>query len=101
MIILVTREELKDLTDSMKDEIPFSDLFKFLPFATSAPSGYNFQHIRNEGIYDVETEKRTVEQGDTLCGRKSARYTGNSTTPCPGCLAIGRGLAVRRALEGR
>ena len=100
MIILVTREELKEMTDDLKDDIAFSDLFKHLPFATSAPSGYNFQHIRNEGIYDVETEKRTVKQGDTLCGRKNARYTGDSTEPCPGCLAIGRGLAVRRALEG-
>ena len=95
---IITREEFRDeLIEELKSQIPFEAICKFLPFQTRIVSGHNYNHIQSQSIFRMVTEKREIEDGDTLCGRRGLpEYVGGvNDENCPGCLAIGRGLAVR------
>ncbi len=96
-----TKEVFIDsLVSRLKDEVLFEELYRYLPFAVSLKQGSTHEHIVNESVYPVQTEVRTVYQGESLCGRRRAfldhKYAQRKHyTACPGCLAIGRGIAVR------
>ena len=92
----VTREEfLETFVDEAKDRLSFDIVHKYLPFPTRPMSGINHNHIVNDGVYPVQTERRTVRDGETLCGKHDKLWAGLRPEDCPGCLAIARGLAVR------
>lgn len=95
----VTREEfLETLVDEAKERITFARIHKYLPFAIRIMEGSTKKHIVNDSVYAVQTEKRNVADGEPLCGRVGDLYIPHgysSHIPCPGCLAIARGLAVR------
>lgn len=94
----VTREEFLDtLVDEAKERISFDIIQKYLPFAIVKRAGNTYNHIVNDSVYPIQTEKRTVREGETLCGRRGYLYAGDEPTydACPGCLAIARGIAVR------
>jgi len=87
-----------DAKQEVKDEIPFEGISRLLPFPTEIIAGYNHNHIRSLYAFDIVTEKRTISEGDTLCGRGSSEYFRSADSNCPGCLAIGKGLALRDIL---
>ena len=76
---------------------PLGSLGRLLPFQTRVIGGDNFNHIQSLSAFDIDTERRVIEEGDTLCGRKSSAYHvgGVNDRDCPGCTAIGQGLATR------
>jgi hypothetical protein len=84
-------------TREIKDAIEDDDVQAFLKFHTTLGRGENFIHIVNDSFYKIETERHTIGRGDTLCAKRN--YTcsvgPSNTVTCPGCLAIGKGLAVR------
>jgi hypothetical protein len=92
------REVLTETKQGVKDEIPFEGIARLLPFPTEIVGGYNHNHIRSLYAFDIEIEKRTITEGETLCGRKSSEYFGSADTNCPGCENIGKGLALRDIL---
>jgi len=49
----------------------------------------------NKGANAIKTDKYVVWEGDTLCRRAGRLYDDVIGPECPGCLAIGAGLAVR------
>ncbi len=85
-------------TREIHDRIADEDLRDFLKFRTGLAAGDNYIHIVNLSAYEVETERHTIMNGDTLC-RKSGRTARVNElltdASCPGCLAIGKGIAVR------
>ena len=98
--IEAANEVLTETKQGVKDEIPFEDIARLLPFPTEIVAGYNHNHIRSLYAFDIETEKRTISEGETLCGRKSPEYfkSCEEDTNCPGCENIGKGLALRDIL---
>jgi hypothetical protein len=96
--IKAANDVLVEAKQEVKDEIPFEGISRLLPFPTETVAGYNHNHIRSLYAFDVETEKRTIREGDTLCGRKSSVYFKSADTNCAGCEAIGKGLALRDIL---
>jgi hypothetical protein len=93
----VTREEFLDtLVDVAKERLIFDVVHKYLPFPTRKAAGHTHNHIVNDGVYPVQTEKRTIRDGETLCGRFGSLLVNETMdSDCPGCFAIARGLAVR------
>ncbi len=94
----VTRRALvSTLIESVVALVPLGSLGRLLPFQTRVIGGYTFNHIQSLSAFDIETERRVIEEGDTLCGRKSSAYHvgGVNDRDCPGCTAIGQGLATR------
>jgi len=73
----------------------FEKVQRLLPFHTDLKSGNNFVHIVNKGANAIKTDKYVVWEGDTLCRRTGRLYDDVIGLECPGCLAIGAGLAVR------
>ena len=98
--IEAANEVLTETKQGVKDEIPFEGIARLLPFPTEIVGGYNHNHIRSLYAFDIETEKRTISEGETLCGRKSPEYfkSCEEDTNCPGCENIGKGLALRDIL---
>ena len=98
--IEAANEVLTETKQEVKDEIPFEGISRLLPFPTEIVGGYNHNHIRSLYAFDIETEKRTISEGETLCGRKSPEYfkSCEEDTNCPGCENIGKGLALRDIL---
>jgi hypothetical protein len=96
-----TREEFREeLIETIKEGISFDEIGKFLPFQTRIIAGSNYDHIQSQSVWAQKTETRTILDGDTLCGRRSFAYSAADRLgePCPGCEAIGKGLAVRDLL---
>jgi len=91
------RNVLPTLLKMVCASLPFDRLSAYLPFQTRIVAGFNFNHIQSLSGFDIETERRVIEEGDTLCGRKSCirflRYSHEEN--CPGCEAIARGLVAR------
>ena len=73
--------------------IPLKSISRLLPFPTQIVAGFNHNHIMSRYAYDINTETRTISEGDTLCGRKSSKFFLEANTNCPGCSAIGENLA--------
>ena len=96
--IEAANEVLTETKQEVKDEIPFEGISRLLPFPTEIVGGCNHNHIRSLYAFDIETEKRTIIEGETLCGRKSSVYFKSADTNCAGCEAIGKGLALRDIL---
>ncbi len=97
--IEAANEVLTETMQGVKDEIPFEGISRLLPFPTEIVGGYNHNHIRSLYAFDIETEKRTIIEGETLCGRHSSEYFLEAIdSNCPGCEAIGKGLALRDIL---
>jgi hypothetical protein len=97
----VTREEFREgLIDAIQEAIHFDEIGKFLPFQTRVVMGETMNHIQSTSVFAIKTENRLVKDGDTLCGRKApVIWEGDRNHPnCPGCEAIGKGLAVRDLL---
>lgn len=93
-----TREEFREaIIDTIKENMAFEKIGKFLPFQTVIVGGINHNHIQSQSVFNIRTENRTILDGDTLCGRRSQLFNlyGDADSNCPGCEAIGRGLAVR------
>jgi hypothetical protein len=93
-----TREEFREeFIDAIKENMAFENIGKFLPFQTVIVAGYNHNHIQSQSVFAIVTENRIIIDGDTLCGRRSQLFNqyGDRDSNCPGCEAIGRGLAVR------
>ena len=91
-------EALENVTESFKNSMPFDQIARFLPFPTKIVAGYNHNHIQSAYAFDIVTERRTISEGDTLCGRRSSVYFTDADSNCPGCLHIGQGLALRDIL---
>ena len=97
----VTREDFRHaVVQQIKSQIPFANVGKFLPFQTQVVSGNNFNHIQSLSAFAINTDARVIQDGDTLCGRKAPWFFLGATREenCPGCEAIGQGLAVRDLL---
>lgn len=90
VVVLDTRE----IVDRIADE----DVRDFLKFRTGLAVGDHYTHIVNLSAYEVQTDRFTIMTNDTLCrksGRTAAISDLHSSVTCPGCLAIGKGIAVR------
>ena len=97
----VTREEFREgLIEAIQDAMMFDEIDKFLPFQTRVVLGATMNHIQSTSVFAIATENRLVKDGDTLCGRKApVIWEGDRNHPnCPGCEAIGKGLAIRDLL---
>ena len=84
----------RDIRDSIADE----DVRDFLKFRTSLGKGDNHVHIVNSSAFTIETDRHVIENGDTLCAKRNSTDLVDDVyyeASCPGCLAIGKGIAVR------
>jgi hypothetical protein len=87
---------LQDVLTEAKEHISFDRVHKYLPFPTLKRAGDHYEHLINDSIYPIELERFVIREGESLCRRAEpffARARANS--PCPGCFAIAKGLAVR------
>lgn len=85
-------------TKQIRDTIADEDVQDFLKFRTGLGSGRNFIHLVNRSAFTIETDRHVIEPGDTLCAKKDMTYyrtDDDRGATCPGCLAIGKGIAVR------
>jgi len=107
MATLLVRAALENIVEQVRSEAkqvfaescPFEQISRFLPFQTKIVAGYNHNHIMSQTAFDIVTEKRVIREGETLCGRQSHEYFLEAIdSNCPGCLAIGQGLALREIL---
>ena len=96
-------QAVEDARQDVKDAIEFDQIGRYLPFPTDIVAGYNHNHIMSTYAFDVITRagtarERTISEGETLCGRKSSVYFLEADSNCPGCEAIGKGIALRDIL---
>jgi len=101
IITLCQQEQLQDiLNERFKQDLDnFEKVQRLLPFQTELRSGNNFVHIVNKGAKRVELSNgTTIHEHDTLCRRSGRLYADARGLECPGCLAIGAGLAVRESM---
>jgi hypothetical protein len=90
-VILVNTREIRD---TIADE----DVRDFLKFRTTLGAGSSKIHIVNSSAFTVETDRHVIERGDTLCAKHGETDLVDDLyyeVTCPGCLAIGKGIAVR------
>ena len=90
VVLVDTREIVNQIADE--------DVRDFLQFRTGLAAGESKIHIVNLSAFEVETERHTIERGETLCHKYGQVTRVNELqygATCPGCLAIGKGIAVR------
>jgi hypothetical protein len=93
----IINDVIRAATEAIKDSMTFDRIGNFLPFKTSYVSGFTLNHIQSESAFAIKTDTRLVLEGETLCGRQSPYVWEGASRKhnCPGCEAIGKGLAVR------
>jgi hypothetical protein len=98
IVLLTSEEEKEEFIEAFKASIPLEKIHRYLPFAIKVMAGSNWNHILVDTVlYPVITEKRIIQDGESLCGRYNPFYRPAiwGGEPCQGCLAVARGLAVR------
>lgn len=81
--------------DLLVHSIPTERIGAYLRFRSEVRHGSDFNHIVNTSAFPVETKYHFIREGESLCGRRSPRFTATkSEATCPGCIAIGKNLAA-------